>query len=94
MRPLTVLIGILLGTSFSATFSLSALSLISALLSGPHRVLSEQVSQLRGLLIGCCILTAAAAASFVGQLKMRTWRRRAHCLTLVVLAALVLWCAR
>ncbi|HVC00606.1 MAG TPA: hypothetical protein VND80_00230 [Steroidobacteraceae bacterium] len=94
MRPLTVLIGILLGTSVSATFSLSALSLISALLSGAHPELSEQVSQLRGLLIGCWILTAAAAASFVGQLKMRTWRRHAHLLTLTVLAALVLWCAR
>ena len=94
MRPLTVLFGILLGTSVSATFSLSVLALIFTFLSASHPELSGGVPRLVSLLIGFACLTAAAAASFLGQLKLRAWRGYAHVATVAVLAAMLVWYAR
>jgi hypothetical protein len=89
MRPLTVLFGFVLGTSLSATFSLSVLSLISLLLSGSYPVLAGEAARLLPALIGCAILTAAAAASFVGQLRLSEWRRYAHLATVAAMASLL-----
>lgn len=91
MRPLTALIGILLGTCVSATFSLAVLSLISVFLPGAHSELSGQTPQFLRLLFAALVLTAAAAASFIGQLQLRAWRGRAHLVTVAVLVGIVLW---
>ncbi len=91
MRPLTVLIGILLGTSVSMTFSLAAVSLISGLLSGSHPELSADLPALVTLLIMSIFLTAATVGSFVGELRRRSWRLGAHAATVAVLGFMIFW---
>ena len=91
MRPLTVLIGILLGTSVSMTFSLAAVSLISGLLSGSHPELSADLPALVTLLIMSVFLTAATVGSFVGELRRRSWRLGAHAATVAVLGVMIFW---
>ncbi len=91
MRPLTVLVGILLGTSVSITFSLAVVSLISGLLSGSHPELSGDIPSLVTLLAMSAFLTAASAASFVGELRRRSWRIQAHVATVAVLGFMVFW---
>lgn len=91
MRPLTVLIGILLGTSVSITFSVAGVSLISSLLSGTHPELAGDVPSLVTLLVMSAFLTAATAASFVGELRRRSWRFRAHAATVAVLGFMIYW---
>ena len=91
MRPLTILIGILLGSSASITFSLSVVAAICALLGRSHPELAEEVPPLLAILTAFALLTAATAGSFVGQLKERPWRRWAHLATVLVLAGIGYW---
>jgi len=91
MRPLTILIGILLGSSASITFSLSVVCAISAVLGRSHPELAEEVPPLLSSLAAFVLLTAASAGSFVGQIKGRSWRGWAHLATVLVLAGIVYW---
>lgn len=78
IRPFTVLIGILLGTSASMTFALAAVLAIFCMLLRSHPTLSNEMpSLLYGLLV-FALLTAASAWSFLGQLRTRAWRVWAH----------------
>ncbi len=92
MRPLTVFFGFLLGTCVSVTFSLASLALIWAVLSPSNPRLAAQIPHRLGWIAASLLLTALTALSFIGQLRMRPWRRYAHLMTLGVLgAALVRW---
>ena len=90
MRPLTVLIGIVLGSAASITFGLGAVLIVFCVLAGEHPDLSRELPQLVGSLIAFGILTAASAGSFLGQVKVRRWRGWAHLATAACLCALVL----
>ncbi|HUX73693.1 MAG TPA: hypothetical protein VMV25_07360 [Steroidobacteraceae bacterium] len=90
MRPLTVLIAILLGSAVSITFSLTAALIVSALLSGAHPQLAAGLPHLLASLSWFAVLTAASAGSFLGQLRLRRWRRYAHLATAAILAAIAL----
>jgi hypothetical protein len=89
MRPLTVLIGILLGSAASITFGLVTVLVVFALLAGRHPDLTRELPQLLASLLAFAILTAASAGSFVGQAKGRSWRGWAHVGTLACLAVVV-----
>ena len=90
MRPLTVLIGIVLGSAASITFRLGAVLIVFCVLAGEHPDLSRELPQLVGSLIAFGTLTAASAGSFLGQVKVRRWRGWAHLATAACLCALVL----
>jgi hypothetical protein len=90
MRPLTVLIGIVLGSAASITFGLGAVLIVFCVLAGEHPDLSHELPQLVGSLTGFGVLTAASAGSFLGQIKARPWRGWAHLATAACLGALVL----
>ena len=90
MRPLTVLIGIVLGSAASITFGLGAVLIVFCVLAGEHPDLSRELPQLVGSLIAFGTLTAASAGSFLGQVKVRRWRGWAHLATAACLCALVL----
>jgi len=90
MRPLTVLIGIVLGSSASITFGLGAVLIVFLVLAGEHPDLAREMPQLAGSLIAFAVLTAASAGSFLGQIKARPWRIWAHLATVACLGALVL----
>jgi hypothetical protein len=90
MRPLTVLIGIVLGSSASITFGLGAVLIVFCVLAGEHPALAREMPQLAGSLIAFAGLTAASAGSFLGQIKERPWRGWAHLATAACLCAVVL----
>ncbi len=91
MRPLTILIGILLGSAASITFSLGVVAGISVALGRSHPELAEEVPPLFTMLALFMLLTAASAGSFFGQIKALPWRRWAHLATVLVLAGIVYW---
>jgi hypothetical protein len=86
MRPLTVLIGFLLGTAAAIAIGLTMVWVVFLIL-GPEyarlRAEREPLLQAIGLFIP---LTALSALGFVGQLRRTAWRRWP-------LAGLVVWLA-
>ena len=90
MRPLTVLIGIVLGSAASITFGLGAVLIVFCVLAGEHPDLSHELPQLVGSFVAFGVLTAASAGSFLGQIKARAWRGWAHLATAACLGGLVL----
>lgn len=92
MRPFTVLIGIVLGSAASITFSLCAVLVVFAILTGTGRdpSLAQEFPRLLGSLCAFAALTATSAGSFLGQARVRPWRGWAHAATLAALALIVL----
>ena len=90
MRPFTVLIGIVLGSAASITFGLATVLIVFFVLMGEHPELPREMPQLARSLAAFAGLTAASAASFLGQVRERPWRRRAHAATAICLACMVL----
>ena len=90
MRPFTVLIGILLGSAASITIGLGTVLIVFLVLKGEHPDLAREMPQLTGSLIAFTALTAASAGSFLGQLKLRSWRGWAHLATAACLGGVVL----
>ena len=74
MRPLTVLTGIVLGSSAATTFGLGATLVVFLVLSGEvpdFRAELPLLARYVALFVG---LTALAGVSFVGLAKNRPWR--------------------
>ncbi len=93
MRPLTVLIGIVMGSAFSLALGL-ALTWLVLLFMPEHaeRFAGEQAPLARAIgLFG--IMAAVSAASFYAEIRLRSWRHAAHASTLAMLglAAWVYW---
>jgi hypothetical protein len=78
VRPLTVLTGIVLGSSAATTFGLGATLVVFLVLSGEYPEFRAELPLL-GLYLALFVgLTALAAFSFVGLAKNRPWRRWAQ----------------
>ena len=90
MRPFTVLIGIVLGSAASITFGLGAVLIVFGVLAGEHPDLRRELPQLVRSLVAFGVLTAASAASFLGQAKAHPWRGWAHLATVACLGAVIL----
>lgn len=96
MRPLTVLTGIVLGSSAATTFGLGATLVVFLVLSGETPRFREELPLLAVYLAIFVGLTAVAGVSFIGQARGRPWRRWAQAAmwgSLAVLAA-VYWSTR
>ncbi|HQR23584.1 MAG TPA: hypothetical protein PL152_10050 [Steroidobacteraceae bacterium] len=96
MRPLTVLTGIVLGSSAATTFGLGATLVVFLVLSGDYPQFRAELPLLTLYVALFAGLTALAAVSFIGQARERPWRRRAQFAmwgALVALAALY-WSTR
>lgn len=74
MRPLTVLLGIIMGSTVAIAFGLAMVLIIFLILGSGH----AQVRAERGPLLvalGLFVpLAAVAVASFIGDLKNKRWR--------------------
>jgi hypothetical protein len=88
VRPLTVLTGIVLGSSTATTFGLGATLVVFLVLSGEFPQFRAELPLLALYLALFCGLTALAAISFVGQARERPWRRWAQLAMWVALGAL------
>ena len=88
MRPLTVLTGIVLGSSAATTFGLGATLVVFLVLSGEFPQFRAELPLLALYFSLICGLTALAAVSFIGQARERPWRRWAQLAMWAALAAL------
>ena len=78
MRPLTVLTGIILGSSAATTFGLAATLVVFALLRDEHPQFGSELPLLAVYVAIFTGLTALAGASFIGLARQRPWRRLAQ----------------
>jgi hypothetical protein len=90
MRPFTVLIGIILGSSASITFGLGTVLIVFCILRGEHPDLAGELPQLIMSVAAFAVLTAVSAGSFLGQIKARPWRGWAHLATAACLCSLAM----
>jgi hypothetical protein len=78
VRPLTVLTGIVLGSSAATTFGLGATLIVFLVLSGEVPAYRSELPLLARYLVIFAGLTALAAVSFIGLAGNRPWRRWAQ----------------
>jgi hypothetical protein len=88
MKPLTVLLAIVLGSTVALAVSLGMTGIVFLLLPEySARLAGEQAPLLTGLAWSWS-LALAAAASFLGELHSKAWRRPAQLLLALMLAIL------
>jgi hypothetical protein len=87
MKPLAVLIGIVMGSAVSLAVGL-LMTMIVILLIPEHadRLAAEKAPLVQAILL-FTLLSAAAAASFYGEIRLRRWRFPAHVAMVAVLGA-------
>ena len=89
MRPLTALLGIVMGSAVAlATGLLMTWIVILLLPADEARFAPEHAPLLRAIAV-FTLFSAASAGSFYGELRQRPWRLGAHGATLGMLAAAV-----
>jgi hypothetical protein len=89
MRPLTALLGILMGSAVALATGLIMTWIVILFLPGDEaRFAPERVPLLRAIAV-FTLFAAAAAGSFYGELRRRAWRPAAHGVTLLMLGAAV-----
>jgi hypothetical protein len=90
MRPLAVLIGIVMGSTVSLAVGL-AMTWIVILFIPEHadRLAAEKAPLVQAILL-FTLVSAAAAWSFYGELRRRSWRFPAH-LVMVALLGVTVW---
>ena len=89
VRPLTALLGIVMGSAVAlATGLLMTWIVILLLPADEARFAPEHAPLLRAIAV-FTLFSAASAGSFYGELRGRSWRPAAHGATLVMLAVAV-----
>ena len=88
MRPMAVLVGIIMGSAIALTASLTMSAIVFLLLPEYWaRLASERWPLIKGLL-WAWRLTAVASASFIGELRGRSWRFGTQAVLAAMLTAL------
>lgn len=90
MQPLTVLLGIVMGSSVALLAGLAMTLAVFLLMPEFSDRLSGEYGPLVAAVGWAVLLTATSAVAFVGQLKMKRWRITAQ-LGLAISVALVAW---
>jgi len=86
MRPLTVLIGIVMGSTVSLAVGLLGTWIVILFLpQEAERFAPEHAALLQAIAIFTG-LAAASACSFYGELRARPWRLQAHIVSVLLLA--------
>jgi hypothetical protein len=89
MRPLTILLGIVMGSTVSLSIGLIGTWIVILFLpQDADRFAPEHAPLLEAMAIFTA-LAAATAVSFYGDLRSRTWRVAAHAVSFVLLAATI-----
>jgi VIT1/CCC1 family predicted Fe2+/Mn2+ transporter len=89
MRPLSVLIGIVMGSAIALTVSLTMSGIVYLLLPEYYgRLASERLPLLRGLLWSWG-LAAVSVTCFIGELRGRRWRFGPELLLAAMIAVLL-----
>lgn len=75
MQPLTVVLGIVLGSVFSVAFGLGIVWLIFGLRQGEDSRYALELPELARATVLFSLVTVVSALSFVGSLRSSAWRR-------------------
>ena len=90
MRPLAVLLGIVMGSAVSIAVGLILTWVVFLFLSdSAERFAPERVPLARGIAV-FTLVSAASAAGFYGELRVRRWRFASHA-ALLGLLGLAVW---
>jgi len=89
MRPLTFLIGIVMGSTGSLAFVLLLVWVVFLLLPANVQRFETEQSYLLQAIAVFTAFCAASSVSFYGDLRNRSWRYLAHAATLGMLAVAV-----
>jgi hypothetical protein len=87
MRPTVVILGFVLGSAAAITFALAGTAIVFVTLRSDYPRLAGELGQLLASLGLFAVLSAAAGATFYGELKKRPWRPAALAALLASLAA-------
>jgi hypothetical protein len=88
MKPLTALLGIVMGSAVALAVCLAMTGVVFLLLPEySARLAGEHAPLLKGLFWSWS-LAAVSAASFVGEVRHRPWRHLPHVALLILLAVL------
>ncbi len=75
MQPLTVVLGVVLGSVFSLAFSLGIVWMIFGLRQGEDSRYALELPELARATVLFSLVTVVSALSFVGSLRSSAWRR-------------------
>jgi len=89
MRPLTILLGIVMGSTVSLAIGLLGTQIVILFLPAEaDRFAPEHAALLEAIAVFTA-LAAASAFSFYGDLRTRAWRLRAHIASLLLLVTTI-----
>jgi hypothetical protein len=77
MQPLTVVLGIVLGSTFSIAFSLAMVLVVFVLRRSEDARFAAEIPELLRAVAIFTAVTVVAAAAFAGSLRQAPWRGRA-----------------
>ena len=89
MRPLTILLGIVMGSAVSLAVGLLGTWIVILFLPQEAEQFAPEHAALLQAIAIFTALAAATAFSFYGDLRARTWRLSAHAVSLLLLAATI-----
>jgi hypothetical protein len=89
MRPLAVLIGIVMGSAVSLAVGLFLTWITLLFLPEYAAQLSAERAPLGEAIAVFTLISAAAGASFYGEIRDRSWRFGAHAATVALLGAAI-----
>lgn len=78
MRPLTVLIGIIMGSSVAIALGLGMVLIVFLILAGERPQLREEFRPLLIAVALFTVLSGLAVVAFLGNLRQRSWRSAAN----------------
>lgn len=91
MQPLTVITGILLGTSAAIAAGLTVVLFLFLILADDHPRLAVEFGPLRISTVIFLVMTAVCALSFLGLVRQTRWRWLAQTAMWIGLAATVMY---
>jgi hypothetical protein len=89
MRPLTILLGITLGSTVSLAFCLLLVWVVILLLPQHEQAFGPEQGVLLKAIAVFTAFSVASWASFYGDLRLRRWRLLAHLATLAMLGVAI-----
>ena len=87
MRPAVVILGFIMGSAAAITFALAGTAIVFTFLRSEYPRLDGELPSLLLNVALFGLLTTAAASSFYGEIKHRSWRYAAWGVMLLALAA-------
>jgi hypothetical protein len=91
VRPAVVVLGFVLGSAGAITFALAGTVIVFTVLRADYPRLDAEMAPLLTSTSLFLLLTAAAGASFYGELRTRHWRNKAHAALAIVLAIVAVY---